>query len=1061
MKTTIVALSVVAAFALVLPAEANGSRFVAFSLCAAQTRLEAGQDSSEPLRFGDITHLEGMVIDPSSHDVILVGIHDPQEAPLNLQDFAVALRSRLELHHWPLISLDRTEETVRTNMLKVRFEGGIEQTRIGRFLLDADVTLKHLALGTSPAELWGVRSYADLCNDAARNGDTSHASVLFWFFPMNYCGVDKDGVCSLTDINVGTTTQLIKPKDNRAGYAAEDPMGKKFAHDMTAAYDDLAQQFPELRRVRQIYTLVAVAYAIETDPTHPDLVALLRQIPLDRVPTPVEFPILTSRGSDVSLTGGVQLHAMIRRLRDGDVTAMRDVVLRSRPSPSTLCWEPPLANWRIPAGRQAATDSEEQKLDESIRHPGCNITRQSPIASLRRQPELPQPFTLNSYTPPSVASPGSLTLGRNIGGVMLSGTAHIPGATNVNLQSGGFSFVVDGQNAELSPESFDRFVTALWAVYYCHDVPGLSIDPIGPGVNKHMVRYIGQVINSDLGRVLRESDYTMKKWAVGTERPDVQGFENPHDWLAHHGGDLYACYRRFWFVPEDLNFRVGNGMLLYSGGNMRLRTEVMDGNGGGHATQQDQQFADFVTGNYTELSRKYPIYGDLFEYAKMVALARYLKQQQVPLHWFLMANREHVLTEDSPSTVLELAKKSEHFEGVEIRGGVSLEAGGHYIQDATSLEAIATAMRNGSSQPLSQRPAVSAPGAMDATSPAQYTAIPQTSLTSGRDRNGIRYQTDAAFACGQEPGLQIVRYYNTCQTDRGMFGNGWELLLPYVVTTGPQMARTKIQEVTVALPAAMHVHNLLNGTDEELGLDNRKYKALGYVPREGAKTLTLGLFVTQGGLLGAADGQVPACRLADKLGNEFRFDGRGLMVGMDLGEEHSLAYTYARAQTRTIVRPTVTLQSVSGEAVEIEGYHLPKRLCLTDAIGRKGLVLAADERGIFRPESHANPHVRGLVWGVNGTRVLCDDWGNQIHFTSAGAVEAIDFSEETHVVQSMAHQHLKDGAQTAEFEYTVDLTGMLRVGRARITLPAPSPSMVLGYEYDENGYLTHVSTQRP
>jgi len=38
------------------------------------------------------------------------------------------------------------------------------------------------------------------------------------------------------------------------------------------------------------------------------------------------------------------------------------------------------------------------------------------------------------------------------------------------------------------------------------------------------VRYIGRVVNTDLGRVMREADYLMKKWAVGTEKPITAAF---------------------------------------------------------------------------------------------------------------------------------------------------------------------------------------------------------------------------------------------------------------------------------------------------------------------------------------------------------------------------------------------------------------------------------------------------------------------------------------------------------------------------------------------------------
>src|SRR5208282_6699304 len=90
-----------------------------------------------------------------------------------------------------------------------------------------------------------------------------------------------------------------------------------------------------------------------------------------------------------------------------------------------------------------------------------------------------------------------------------------------------FSLMLEGNGAGLSQVAFQRVITAIWAVYLSPEPPGISINPIAPGVDKHLVQYIGNVVNTDLGRVVREADYTMKKWAVGTEAPDIPGFDTP------------------------------------------------------------------------------------------------------------------------------------------------------------------------------------------------------------------------------------------------------------------------------------------------------------------------------------------------------------------------------------------------------------------------------------------------------------------------------------------------------------------------------------------------------
>ena len=380
--------------------------------------------------------------------------------------------------------------------------------------------------------------------------------------------------------------------------------------------------------------------------------------------------------------------------------------------------------------------------------------------------------------PPTTVQMPKPHISRNIGGVMLHDVAKVEGAdeARVDLMSGNFSLVVDGQNARLDPEVFRKFVTALWSVYYSSEDPGISIDPIAPGEKKHLVRYIGKVMNNDLGRVMREADYVMKKWSVGTERADVPGFLNPDDAAAKRGTMYVGAWSRFWFVPENMKFKRGGDMLLFDDGRMILKTEYMfmdDKNM--HSDPSNEDFAGFFTERYTEIAQKYPVYKELFEYAKLVSLAKYLKENGVPLYWFLMANKDMVLTEDSPGTVDAFAKDSEYFKGVSVEGGVNLgfdvKQEGHYVYDQTVVAAIDRALSKRTSDGQSQTTITAGaplpkPGAEPFSfdlGKESYTVLPQHSLTSGKDRRGIRYQTDLALRGAgfrlTEEALGNIEYY--------------------------------------------------------------------------------------------------------------------------------------------------------------------------------------------------------------------------------------------------------------------------------------------------------------
>jgi len=196
-------------------------------------------------------------------------------------------------------------------------------------------------------------------------------------------------------------------------------------------------------------------------------------------------------------------------------------------------------------------------------------------------------------------------------------------------------------------------------------------------------------------------------------------------------------------------------LLIFDEGRMTVKTEV-------ESTDEDaidpgnQKFSHQLTTRYDELANNYEVLTDLYEYAKLVALAKYLKESGVPLHWFLMANKDLVITEDSPGTVKELAKGSEFFDGITITGGVDITQNTNYVYEANykyddkAIEEIKKVLE-GLYPPSffpgeSEYKTVSKPKNQSIKIvDEKYSVVPQSSLTSGKDRRGIRYQTDFAM----------------------------------------------------------------------------------------------------------------------------------------------------------------------------------------------------------------------------------------------------------------------------------------------------------------------------
>ncbi|HXU18687.1 MAG TPA: hypothetical protein VN708_26500 [Terriglobales bacterium] len=806
--------------ALVLPRVCEGAEaeIRAFSLREANRRAANGTGTPELKKLGGITRFCGMVFDRQTRDVILVGRTRSDFPEADLDDLAVALRSRLSGAQYPRVSIDMVEDTPKTGKQEVRFDGGIERTKFGADFLESDVILKRYSLDLLQ-QVQGISPYLKLYEGATRTrlADQGHdvrevrwlsekegkeavqkhsgknatesATVQsrFWFHVRTNDSfiVEKDDVYVIEELRLGVQAEtMLNQGINASGKKVEqgkDELADEFARQFSANYQNACGDYPLLKRLKVLFDLVCIAEGIAhlgTD--RPNLDTLLTMHQMKAENTPKTYPLLQrvgefrSKGDAtvlVQLSGGIDLEAILLALEDGDVNALKLAVTNSRPSRDALSWDLPLDEWKMPndeAGITARKQSPATKIKP--KELGFGLA----VQEFLFDPARPGDTVFRDFPPlpgmkhAKVQNPQFKKLDRmgaqhevadKVGGVLLNDVARVEGAigSGATLGKGNFAIVVNGDDCGIDETAYRQFVTSLWAVYFGREDPGISIDPIAHGAIKQLVRYIGNVKNLDLGRVMREADYLMKQWAVGTEQPSIATFKTPDDY-ANELRTLYlGSMSRFWFVPENMKFKVTPDALFFQSGNMTVKTEFLMSNAEGRgADPANERFAKWLTENYHgQVIKRYPIYHELYDYAKLVALAKYLKESGVPLYWFLMANKELVLTEDAPGSVPSLFKDSKHFQDVKIEGGVNLvqkdvKAKG-YIFDEATKEAIRVASmksaadRDAASRTPERPKYVAKPVTLELGTNQYYTALPQHSSSSGKDRRGIRYQTDISL----------------------------------------------------------------------------------------------------------------------------------------------------------------------------------------------------------------------------------------------------------------------------------------------------------------------------
>lgn len=915
--------------------KAEGGTFFAFSMREAERRLtNSNPRNSEVGSLAGITRIAGMVYDETSKDLILVGQVVHGEESIRMDDLVVAMRSVLTYNEYPYVSIDRTEDTDRTGKQAVHFKGAIENTHFGRQLLEADIVLKKLSLGKLPSDVGGVESYMLMSVDYLRRRGgkvEDRVSSRFWFYPQSVALAKRRGVFAIREAMLGleTTIQYAVINGERVSdlSGVRDEIGDAFCQQAENALEDLSAAYPAIRRLKTLLDLVALAKGMQDIETHADLGYWLRRYRAQAIETPTHFDLIGTtkqvqcadgKTRKLTLSGGITLNPMVLRLKAGDVEALRDAVLQSRPAGNALRWVVPLDGWHIPGWPEAQPNW--QASTNSAKEPGFSLDRLIVGVGGGRNVNLDVPRQSFHYPPvgmpkfdvrPNLPWQGA---SGNINGVMLSNTARMEGLDPAQVQgasidpsTGSFNLLVQGKNVELKDTDLRKFITVLWAVYFGSEDPGISIDPISADSDHQLVRFIGNIVDTGMARTLLDADYYMKRCAIGQVRPRIRGFQSVDELIGGHGISHLGAGRRFWFVPRDMQFRRLGDALLFDGGQMTLLTEKLFLGQRGVSDPADQAFAQFWTDNYWEFAAANPVYEELFEYARLTALAKYLKESGVSLQWFLLSNRHLVLREDIPGTVPTLRARSNVLRVTYWSGGVNLAVDmsdkqpGRYIIDETAAKAIQRAVAKhlaaggkiertsgtGSGHStLSDKP-------FNARLPdGDYTVLPAKSLSNGTGPGGITYHTDVGLRHKGEPGVELVRY-NRAGGEPGLFGKRWDLYRPYAIRPwGEKMVKaTKAAVETidgetvlldVYLPERMEAIDLISGRREVLRLDSESYSIVAWIPEDESKSRFKGMAYLSDG----------SCQLCEKSGCEFRFDRYMRLTDLIFSRDHSVRYEY-------------------------------------------------------------------------------------------------------------------------------------------------------------------------
>ena len=409
--------------------------YQAFSLREASRQAEAGGTGNALLNMGNITRIAGMVYDRKRQDVILVGLVRKDLPACTLDDLTVALRARLRYDKFPLVSIDPDEETQKTKLQKVRFDGNLEDTRFGSDFLDCDVVLKRYSLqklkDIPSVQPYTTRIGKDVCdklgtlasgvdwteaketqdmiesNQGVTVSTSTSYQARFWFYVDEPYKADCKPSKSMPEVfclnelkirvkceNTLDQKNRVKNEDMPDQEVAENrnAVADLYSKDWSNNMDVMCEAFPVLKRLKIIYDLTAVADAI----THLDkqtyLDYLLERHRIELVPTKRNWQLeerfgVVNRSDEtrllIRLSGGIDVSAELEFLENGDLTALRDIVIKSRPSENELTWQLPMDSWSMPNAKDlrnvGSTNEETSHQRGKASPPGCSVVCQSVV----------------------------------------------------------------------------------------------------------------------------------------------------------------------------------------------------------------------------------------------------------------------------------------------------------------------------------------------------------------------------------------------------------------------------------------------------------------------------------------------------------------------------------------------------------------------------------------------------------------------------------------------------------------------------------------------------------
>ena len=236
-----------------------------------------------------MSDIRAVAYDAKEKRLYLVGRSQRNLPSFRPEDLAVAFRALDE--GYPAVSI---EGPIRDGQRTVKYYGGIENTRFGQVLFEADRLLKSLSLGrdniTKKAFRAPVRGYESEVHKLRRMGGAQRPRAWhrYWFQPSRITmTTSEDGqALRFDEVKIEVKTEYVPA----LAPGESEPAAEEFAQHFTDHYDEFAAVYPVFAELKELAKVTALAQWLKESGIPTASLGLDRAV-IPTVETPKTTPI--------------------------------------------------------------------------------------------------------------------------------------------------------------------------------------------------------------------------------------------------------------------------------------------------------------------------------------------------------------------------------------------------------------------------------------------------------------------------------------------------------------------------------------------------------------------------------------------------------------------------------------------------------------------------------------------------------------------------------------------------------------------------------------------------